>query len=298
MSTSRLNYDLFEATGTDSAELNVLGTLIHRFPDEGDYMIEVRQGDTVVGTRLLAVSGDYHTLQATYDLSAFGDTTECDCGPTCSCEDDFDCIREDGVAVFHVGSGPGGYAVTVDPVGERRERREFDSDELVEDDVFSALLLRPGSYVAKNTLGDASAEMTVNYPDGQSGAANQDAIVVTVTDDGFEPAEIEMDPGRGVSFIVETEARIVVELDEPHEKTTDDTERKRPPQHSDRIDITSAIPFDPSGRTPAEIESKVGSINTATELRAVLLAERRNDNRKTVVETLRNRIRDVSKLRR
>lgn len=298
MSTSRLNHYLFEETGTDSAELNVLGTLIHRFPDEGDYVIEVRRGDTLVGSRLLAVSDDYHTLQVTYDLSAFGDTGECDCRPKCSCEGDFDCIREDGAAVFHVGSGPGGYSVTVDPVGERRERREFDSGELAEDDAFSALLLRPGSYTAKNTLGDASAELTVNYPDGRTGAANQDAIVVTVTDDGFEPAEVEMDPGRGVSFVVETEARIVIELDEPHEKATDDLDRRRPSRRSDRIAVTSVTPFDPSDHTASEIESEVATINTATELRAVLLAERRGDNRKTVVETIRNRIRDVSRLHR
>lgn len=298
MSTSRLNHYLFTETGTDSAELNVLGTLIHRFPDEGDYMIEVRQGDAMVGSRLLAVSDDYHTLQVTYDLSAFGDTDECDCGWKCSCEGDFDCIREDGAAVFHVGSGPGGYSVTVDPVGESRERREFDSDELAADDAFSALLLRPGSYLAKNTLGDASAELTVNYPDGRTGAANQDAIVVTVTEDGFEPAEVEMDPGRGVSFVVETEARIVIELDEPHEKATGDLDRRRPSRRSHRLAVASVTPFDPSEHTAMEIESEVETINTATELRAVLLAERRGDNRKTVVETIRNRIRDVSRLHR
>ena len=298
MSRSRLNHHLFEETGTDSAELNVLGTLVHRFPDEGDYMIEVRQGDALVGTRLLAVSDGYHTPQVTYDLAAFDDADECDCGPTCSCEADFDCIREDGVAVFHVGSGPGGYSVTVDPVGERRERREFDSGELAEDDAFSALLLRPGSYVARNTLGDASAELTVTYPTGPTGAATQDALVVTVTDDGFEPATVEMDPGRGVSFVVETDARIVVELDDPHEKATDDPDRGRPARRPDRLAVASVVPFEPGDRTAAEIESEAASLNTATELRAVLLAERRGKNRTTVAETLRNRIRAVSRLRR
>lgn len=295
MSTSRLNHYLFKETGTDSGELNVLGTLVHRFPDEGDYMIEVRQGETLVGSRLLAVSDDYHTLQATYDLSAFGDTGECDCGSKCSCEGDFDCIREDGAAVFHVGSGPGGYSVTVEPVGERRERREFDSGKLVEDDAFSALLLRPGSYTARNTLGDAAAELTVNYPEGRMGAANQDALVVTVTDAGFQPATIEMDPGRGVSFVVETDARIVIELDEPDERASNDPERMRPVRRSDRIDVTSITPFDPSEITASEIESEVATINTATELRAVLLAERRGNNRKTVARTIRNRIREVSR---
>ena len=139
-----LNRYLFTETGADSAALNLLGTLVHRSPDEGDYLIRVRRDDELVGSRLVAVSDDYHTIQATYDLASFDDAGASDDPNGCSCEGDFDCIREDGVAVFHVGAGPGGYAVTVDPVGERRERREVSHCAPVADDLVPGLLLPPG----------------------------------------------------------------------------------------------------------------------------------------------------------
>ena len=297
-STPKLNRYLFTETGSDSAAVNVLGMLVHRFPDDGDYVIEVHRDDTFVGSRLLAVSHDYHTVQVTYDLVTFGTDSDCGCKRLCSCEDEFDCIREDGVAVFHVGSGPGGYSVTVEPVGERRERREFDSDELTEDDIFSVLLLRPGVYTARNERTDGSAEITVRYPDGDRQAASRDATEITVTDDGFEPSTVEIDPARGVSFIIETAARIVVELDESHERAADDMDSTSSVRRPPRLTIGSAVPFDTSERTHADIESAVASLTNPMELRALLLAERRGENRKTVVRTLRKRIRDTSRLMR
>lgn len=292
-----LNRYLFTETGTDSAALNVLGTLVHRFPDEGDYMIEVYRDDAFVGSRLLAVSHGYHTVQVTYDLATFGDDG-CECVSACSCEDDFDCLREDGVAVFHVGTGPGGYSVRVDPVGERRERREFDSDELTEDDIFAALLLRPGAYTVRNERDGAGAEVAVRYPDGEHRATTRDAVEITVSDDGFEPSTIEIDPARGLSFIIETAARIVVELDEPHDRAGEDTETRPSIRRAPRLAIGSAVPFDPSEYTHADIESEVADITNPMELRALMLAERRGENRKTVVRTLRKRIRNASRLHR
>jgi len=288
-----LNRYLFTETGADSAALNVLGTLVHRFPDEGDYLIRVRRGDELVGSRLLAVSDDYHTIQATYDLASFDDAGDEPDG--CSCEGDFDCIREDGVAVFHVGTGPGGYSVTVDPVGERRERREFDSDELVEDDLFSVLLLRPGRYAVRNEVDGAEMAVTVRYPDGRTDAARQDAELVTVDDDGFDAEAVELDPARGLSFLIEDPARIVVELDAADERAGDRVAPTGAGRRSPTLTVGSVVPFEPADHTAGEVEARLEDVGSASNLRALLVAERRGENRRAVVSVLREKLRDVAR---
>jgi hypothetical protein len=288
-----LNRYLFTETGADSAALNVLGTLVHRFPDEGDYLIRVRRDDELVGSRLVAVSDDYHTIQATYDLASFDDAGASDDPNGCSCEGDFDCIREDGVAVFHVGAGPGGYAVTVDPVGERRERREFDSDELVEDDLFSVLLLRPGQYTARNEVDGAEVAVTVRYPDGRTDAARQDAELVTVDDDGFDVDAIELDPARGLSFLVEAPARIVVELDAADERAGDDVTPTTAGRRSSRLAVGSVVPFEPADFSEREVEARLEGVTSASDLRALVVAERRGNDRDAVVSAMRGKLRDT-----
>ena len=288
-----LNRYLFTETGADSAALNVLGTLVHRFPDEGDYLIRVRRGDELVGSRLLAVSDDYHTIQTTYDFASFDDAGAGDDPDGCSCEGDFDCIREDGVAVFHVGAGPGGYSVTVDPVGERRERREFDSDELVEDDLFSVLLLRPGQYTARNEVDGAEMAVTVRDPDGRTDAARRDAALVTVDDDGFDTEAIELDPARGLSFLIEDPARIVVDLDTADERGGDGVAPTKAGRRSPTLTVGSVVPFDPTDHSPSEVETRLEDVRNASDLRALLVAERRGNNRRTVVAGMREKLRET-----
>lgn len=285
-----LNRYLFTETSADSAALNVLGTLVHRFPDEGDYLIRVRRDDELVGSRLLAVSNDHHTIQATYDLASFDDANASDDPDGCSCEGDFDCIREDGVAVFHVGSGPGGYAVTVDPVGERQERREFDSDELVEDDLFSVLLLRPGQYTARNEVDGAEMPVTVRYPEGRTDAARQDAELVTIDGDGFGAEAVESDPARGLSFLIETPARIVVELDD---RAGDGVAPTGAGRRSPTLTVGSVVPFEPADFTDDEIRARIEDVNSASDLRALLVAERRGNDREMVVAAMREKLRDT-----
>ena len=45
MSGVRLNRHLFTETGTDSGALTVLGTVVHRFPDPGDYLVVIGSDD-------------------------------------------------------------------------------------------------------------------------------------------------------------------------------------------------------------------------------------------------------------
>lgn len=305
----RINRHLFTETGTDSGSLNVLGTLAHQFPDEGDYLIEVSRDGRVLGSRLLVVSDEYHALQADFDLSTFGPGAgageDCDCTGACTCEGQgYDCVREDGYAVFYVGRGPGGYAVTVDPVGERREAREFDSQELVEDDTFAAVLLRPGTYAAVNRATGDEARVVVTYPDPERGPeAVREPVTVECADDGFDPAGIEIHPGQGLVFRIGTPSRIVIELREPHEKAADDgrpgtvrvANPRRPPLSGSRRTIRPR--FDPSELPVDDLEAELRSVTGVTEARAVLAAERRGKDRSTAVDAIRRRLDELERAR-
>ena len=310
--TLRLNRHLFTETGTDSGALNVLGTVVHQFPDEGDYVVEVTREGEPVGRRLLVVSDDYHSVQADFDLAAFGPTTaegadDCDCGGVggrdCDCEGEpYTCIREDGFGVFHVGRGPGGYAVVVDPVGERREAREFDSTELAEDDTFAAVLMRPGKYVVRNRETGDEGSVTVTYPDPDRGReAVREPVAVECTDEGFDPAEAELHPGQGLVFTVETPARIQIELVEPHERATDDarpvrvSNPRRPGLAARGRRRQSRV--DPGDLSTADLKPRLESVTSPLELRAVLAAERRGQNRAGAKRAIARRLAELEERR-
>lgn len=311
--TLRVNRHLFTETGTDSASLNVLGTLVHQFPDEGDYVVEVSRDDQLLGSRLLVVSDEYHAVQADFDLSTFGEpragteADDCDCTGPCTCEaQEHTCIREDGYAVFYVGRGPGGYTVTVDPVGERREAREFDSTKLGEDDTFAVVLLRPGTYAVRNPLADAATSVVVTYPDPEKGKeAVRQPVPIECTEDGFEHEReaLEVHPGQGLVFDIGTPSRVVVELREPDERATEGggpgrvrmVNPNRPSLSGRRRRLRPRV--DPTERSVEELESALASVTNVSEVRAVLAAERRGENRSTAVEAIGRRLRELERER-
>lgn len=304
----RLNRHLFTETGTDSGALNVLGTLVHQFPDAGDYVVEVSRDGELVGRELLVVSDEYHAVQATFDLSTVGERTDagdCGCESPCTCEDqDYTCIREDGFAVFHVGRGPGGYTVVVDPVGERREAREFESTELTEVDTFAAVLLRPGEYAMRNLVTDHEGSVVVTYPDPDSERgreARRESVTVECTDDGFDPEAVELHPAQGLVFRVETPSRVEVELVEPHERATGDAgpvrvRNPRRPVLSDRR-RTLRPRLDPGEFSADDLESELASVTNPLEVRAILATERRSKNRSNAVEAITARLEELERER-
>lgn len=302
----RLNRHLFTETGTDSGSLNVLGTLVHRFPDEGDYVVEVTKDGDPVGRELLVVSDDYHSVQATFDLSRVGDAPTCACeAAPCTCEaQSFQCIREDGYGVFHVSAGSGGYAVTVDPI-ETRDVREFDSTELREDDAFAAVLLRPGEYAVRNVAPEAEAEsrLTVMYPDRERAReALGEAVEIEASARGFDRGATRIHPGQGLVFRVEDPSRIVIELEEPHEKATAEpggpVRVRRPPRAPISGVRRATGRVDPADLTTEEVAETVADVANPRELEAMLLAEKREKDRAGARDAIEKRLRDLDVDRR
>lgn len=287
-----INTHLFTETGTDSDALNVLGTLVHRFPDEGEYLVSVTRKDNHVGERLIVVDDEYHSRQATIDLSSIDSELDVADGD-CSCEaEEFQCIRPDGYVVFHVASGPGGYSVVVDPLAER-DVREFDSGELTEYDRFAATLMRPGTYTMRNHIHDTKGTIEVAYPD-PDGDRPDTPVTVTCTDDEFDPAAVDVVPAQGLVFDIEDPSHVQIELEKPHERATEDADGPGAIR-SPRPDRGGQSRLSPDELSIDELETELTAINRRRELRSLLLTERAGENRNGAIRAINDRLRELDR---
>lgn len=280
-----LNRHLFTETGTDSGALNVLGTIVHRFPDEGDYLVTARRDGRPVGQRVLVVGEEYHSQAAQIDLGSLEDGGD---GCSCSCEaEDVICIRPDGFGVFHVSRGPGGYHVTVDPL-EERDVQELDGAALTEYDTVSATLFRPGRYSIRNDLTDHASTIDVPYPE-KGDQRPTEPVRVECDDRGFTEESITVAPAQGLVVEVDTDARIVIELDEPHEEAStdvDETPEKGPrPPRGHRID--------PRRHDVEDLEKRLDAVERPGELKLMREVERASGNRSKATQAIERRLRDV-----
>lgn len=286
-----INKHLFTETGTDCNALNVLGTLVHRFPDVGDYLVSVTRNGSPVGERLIVVSEENHSRQASVDLSTIDSGINSN-SRDCSCEaEEVQCIRPDGYGVFHVSSGPGGYSTVINPLAER-DVQEFDSEELTEYDRFAVVLMRPGTYVMRNLLTDDTGTVDVAYPNPDTERPD-DPVTVTCSENGFDPAAVDLVPAQGLVFDIETSSHVQVELKEPHERAT---EEPNPSSGNRRIRPVSRIQsqLDPGELTVEELKKELDATNRENVLRGFLSKELANKGRKGAIEAIKARIHTVS----
>ena len=156
--------NLFTQVGLDSGSLTMLGGVTHRFLEPGQYRGVVYQGKEILGGFYISVDKDSAAAQANIDLAAFEGSSAtpatssgnsgCGCQPGGTHAPAKFELNPKGYAVFHVSAGPGGYAVRVGKaVEDPKEQNQFDSRELKGDDIFSAFILRPGTYSVMKVLG-------------------------------------------------------------------------------------------------------------------------------------------------
>jgi hypothetical protein len=229
--------NLFTQVGLDSASLTMLGGITHRFLEPGQYRGVVYQGKEILGSFYINVDKNSAVAQANIDLAAFSNapaaSTTSSGDSSCGCHDEgtqaaakFE-LNPKGYAVFHVSSGAGGYAVRVGRAAEDpKEQNQFDSRELKGDDIFSAVILRPGTYSVANTLGKGKGEVTVSYPKiGKTPYRPPNPVKVEFSDRGCEPGKVELQPGQAVLFQCKVPSRVKLEL-----VKADDGPGRRPPQ--------------------------------------------------------------------
>lgn len=226
---------LFSQIGLDSGALTMLGGIVHRFPDPGQYRGVVISADDSTLVFQLTVDENEAAIPMNFDLAA---VVEGSAGSPCQCA-----AGHGGQPHFvlgcrtplllHVSGGRGGYAVHVSPAAEEPQRPVFDSRQLNGGDLFAATILRPGRYTVVNTLDEngRGASMEIPIPTvGRSARRPPPAAQVVCGPGGFEPSEIRLSAMQGSVFACETPARISIELEQPY----DPAERPSPAANATR----------------------------------------------------------------
>lgn len=221
----RVNHRLFTQTSVDSGSLTMLGVVIHRFPEPGDYLGAVERGAETRSFRL-RVDASSSAMQADVDLATLGAGPaapgDCGCKDSSTPDDRVIVVNPGGYVVFHVSSGPGGYVVRVGRP-EQPKAPVFDSTRLDGDDLFAVTLIRPGTYSVRSIGGEAQGEIVVAYPRAREQPHRPDKPVeIVCTEKAFRPAKIKVQAAQGQLYRFRAPSRIAIELlesDDGHRST-------------------------------------------------------------------------------
>jgi hypothetical protein len=205
------NRSLFDQVNLDSSALTVKTTVVHPINEPGDYAGQVSRNNQVVAYFKVSVR-DENTEKAVHiDLSEL-DTLLTHSYPTRKAGFE---VATKGFCVFHVGSGSGGYVVTLGQPGKGEHANPYSTRELVEGDVFTTTILRPGIYVATNAKTKASAEITVPYPKRNDSKNQLKPVSIECSPKGMQPDKLTAQSGAGIIFSIKTDSKISIELKKP-----------------------------------------------------------------------------------
>ena len=223
-----MDRNLYAQIGLDSGSLTMLGVVVHQFNKAGNFAGQILQDDVLISSFLLTVTESSPVMSLDIDLAALSGTLPaittsthrfCNCGQADARSDPLASqltLHPKGYAVFQVSGGVGGLAATVSPADAGEGvGSTFDTRTLGEGDYFSALLLRPGRYAVRNTLGGATAALAMTYPRVGTEPYVPPATAVIEVGKTFKPANVELQPAQGLTFTIAAQARIVIELTEP-----------------------------------------------------------------------------------
>ena len=205
--------------GLDSGALTMLGAVVHRFEEPGEYRGTVRGGGAIERTFYLSVDKESAVAAADIDLAKLAGSlprkAEKDAG---CCTDEGEVrfsVNPRGYVLFRVSGGQGGYSVNLRRADPNEKTPVFNSTALDGGASFSARVLRPGTYAVTNARGKAPrATLTVAYPPKAfSGYRPPEALKVEVTERGFAPDKIQLMPAQGLIFDCRAPARIGITLE-------------------------------------------------------------------------------------
>jgi hypothetical protein len=210
-------------TGLDSGALTMLGAVVRRFEEPGEYRGTVKLGDATESVFYLSVDKESPVATADIDLAKLAGSLpqQDEKGRDCRADEEearFS-VNPRGYALFRVSGGSGGYSVNLRRAEPDEKTPVFNSTTLDDGTLFSAHLLQAGTYSVTNAHGNAAAQLTVSFPPSAfSGYRPPEAQRVEVTERGFHPEAIELMPAQGLIFECLTPARIVITLDRPDDR--------------------------------------------------------------------------------
>lgn len=212
---------LFAQSGLDSGALTMLGMVVHKMTEPGEYRGTTSGPGGGGSVFYLTVTKEPGVTQVDIDLAALtspppAPANDCGCSgnPPAGTKNVFT-VGAHGYAVFHVSGGSGGHAVRLGRAAAAPAEKAFDSTALKDGDIFAASVLRPGAYKVSNALqkGAAIAELLVAYPQpGKSAYTPSSPVRVECTASLSGPARIELTAMQGCLFVCTAPSRILVEL--------------------------------------------------------------------------------------
>jgi len=220
-----INRYMFSQVNFDSGSLGVLASVVHKFPELGKYHGAVLRGTNIVG-RFSIIVGDCPTSTATSSgelhHSVRIDLKNLDLpvskhleSQTCNCF----MLKPGGYAVFYVSTGAGGYTVEIRKTGkECGGVKVFDSRELKDEDVFTATVLRPGTYSIINMNTKAKGELIVDYPEIGKIPRQPETVPIECNESELTPSKIRINPTQTLMFRFKTPSRIRIELVKPEDR--------------------------------------------------------------------------------
>lgn len=213
MKTS-INWPMLTQSGLDSGSLTMLGVVIHKFSESGEYIGTILRKSKDVGSFRLSVGKDCPTMQVDIDLETVVKSTRALARRKSNGKF---AVNPDGYVVFHVSRGLGGYTVVVDRISEdSKTERLFDSSKLMEGDMFAVTMIRPGTYSVANVYTDAQGEIVVAYPKvGKVPYRPLKPVSIKCTEKGFSPDKIKIKPAQGQVYNLKTQSRIKITLIKP-----------------------------------------------------------------------------------
>lgn len=212
--------NVFTQIGLDSGSLTMLSTVVHSFKEAGEYRGTVRGRADPEAVFYISVDKTSPVAQANIDLSTLTASTASEerCGDGSQTSESRLNVNPKGYVVFHVSAGAGGYYVHVRKADESPDTPIFDSRQLNDGDIFSAVILRPGEYSVTNFVTKARAEIIVPYPRvGKTGYRPPPPIRVQCDRKRFNPGRLEVHPGQGLIFDCKAASRIKIDLLKPND---------------------------------------------------------------------------------
>lgn len=206
-----------------SASLSGLSCLAHTLSREGLYSVQLWRGDRLLTWVQLLVSESAGDAQVNLDCFALERAAR---GAAAVAATGRRTLRGGGALVVHASKGEG-YRVAIHHRSDDGAV-EWDSQSLQPGDVFSIVVLRPGVYSISS--GNAVASFRVPYPDPRRNSGRPvhvQPIEIHLSEEGFEPGQWKLRPGKGMVIRVAAQANISVNLVEADDGPGDLAEWRR-----------------------------------------------------------------------
>jgi hypothetical protein len=209
-----VNRHMLTKTDWDSGSISPLAAVLHLFQETGRFQGTVLQGTEPVSRFSLVVDEQAPEAPVNIDLEAVDQSAFM--------------VNPGKYTVFQAPRGRGGYSVVVRRSDDERRAVAFDNRELGSEDIFVAVLLRPGRYAITNQVGTKGyvtvtppqkKERIRHIPQPRKGVVRYvapEALTIECTDKEFRPDSINTESGQSLLFVIKKpQSRIKIEQEKP-----------------------------------------------------------------------------------